>query len=262
MKQLSLVHLLIGSLFFIFIYGASLNARANLDPQASTLQAPRHEDVFPFESYEARYKIIWRGVDAGVSIHRLSSATEHRFYFESVTEPHLAFLPFHALESTLFTWEKNEIKPYQFQYNINEGKKKRIGHIQFDWAKNKIISLMPSDPFELELASHFQDKLTHLLMVRRDLQKLKPENQVILPITYVVATGDKTKSYTFEHVGTEMLETPMGNLKVIKLENTTQKNRVTTIWFAKEWRYFPVKIMHARGGKIITTSEIIGLSQR
>lgn len=257
MRQITLAHLIIGSLFFIFVYGASLNARAYVEPKATPMVDSRHEDVFPFDNYEARYKVTWRGVDAGVSIHKLSRVSQDRYYFEAITEPHLGFLPFRALESTLFTWEKNEIKPYQFQYNINEGNKKRAANIQFDWTKNKIVSLNNSDPFELELNPHFQDKLTHLFMVRRDLQKSKQPNQ---PITYTVATGDKTKTYTFEYVGSEKLKTPMGNIQTIKLQNTTQKDRVTTIWFAKEWHYLPAKIMHARGGKVITTAEISGLS--
>lgn len=257
MRQLTLIQLLIGSLLFIFIYGASLNAHAHAELQASTMQDARHQDVFPFENYEARYKVTWRGVDAGVSIHRLSKVNQNRFYFEAVTEPHFGFLPFHASESSLFTWEKNEIKPYQFQYNINEGKRKRIGNIQFNWSKQKIMSLNANDPFELELNQHYQDKLTHLFMVRRDLQKAKNPNQ---PITYIVATGDKTKSYTFVSMGSEFIQTPMGKLDAIKLENTTHGDRVTTIWFAKQWRYLPIKIVHARGGKTITTAEISGLS--
>lgn len=257
MRQLTLIHLLIGSLLFIFLYGASLNVRAHVEPQATPMQDARHQDVFPFENYEARYKVTWRGVDAGVSIHRLSKVSQNRYYFEAVTEPNLSFLPFKAFESSLFTWEKNEIKPYQFQYDINEGKKKRAANIQFNWNKNKIVSLNNADPFELELDQHFQDKLTHLFMVRRDLQKAKQPGQ---PITYTVATGDKTKTYTFEYVGTENLETKMGTVQAIKLKNITQKDRITTIWFAKEWQYLPAKIMHARGGKTITTAEITGLS--
>lgn len=253
MKKITLVHFLIGSLFFMFIYAFSINTHAFTEFHATLMQDTRHHDIFPFESYEARYKVTWRGVDAGVSIHRLSQMTGHRFYFETVTEPHLGFLPFHSFESTLFTWEKNEIKPYQFQYDIKEGKRRRSGHIQFDWLKQKIISLNPSDPFELELKAHYQDKLTHLFMVRQDLQKNKHLNQ---PITYTVATGDKTKTYTFESMGTETLDTQMGKLQTIKLKNTTHGDRVTTIWFAKEWRFLPVKFVHSRNGKIITSAEI------
>ena len=257
MRQITLAHLLIGSLLFIFLYGATLNVRALAEPQASPMQDARHQDVFPFENYEARYKVTWRGVDAGISIHRLSKVNQNKFYFEAVTEPHLGFVPFHASESTLFTWEKNEIKPHQFQYNINEGKKRRIGHIRFDWHNQKILSLNPNDPFELDLDQHFQDKLTHLFMIRRDLQKSKNPNQ---PITYMVATGDKTKSYTFEHMGNETVTTPLGKIQAVKLKNITHHDRITTIWFAKEWRYLPIKIEHARGGRTITTAEISGLS--
>jgi hypothetical protein len=247
MRKMTLVHLLIGSLFFIFIYATSLNAQAQVAPQ----------DIFPFEPYEARYKITWRSVEAGVSVHKLTQVKPQRFYFEAVTAPSLGFLPFRSFESTVFTWEKNEIKPDEFQYTINEGSKNRVAHLQFDWSKHKIKSLNTQDPFELELSEHHQDKLTHLFMIRRDLQKSNGPNQAI---TYMVATGDKSKSYTFEHKGVEMLDTPMGKIQAVKLENTTRGDRVTTIWFAKEWDYLPVKIVHARGGKIITSAEIMTFS--
>jgi hypothetical protein len=249
MRKMTLVHLLIGSLFFIFIYAASLNAQAQVTSQTAT--------TFPFEPYEARYKITWRGVEAGVSVHKLTQVKPNRFYFEAVTAPSLSFLPFRSFESTIFSWKKNEIKPEEFQYTINEGSKKRVAHLQFDWAKHKINSLNNNDPFELELSEHHQDKLTHLFMIRSDLQKLNHANQAI---TYMVATGDKSKSYTFEHKGIEMLDTPMGKVQAIKLQNILHGDRVTTIWFAKEWDYLPVKILHARGGKIITSAEIMTLS--
>lgn len=247
MKRFTLVHLVMGSLFVILIYGTSLNARAQTQ-----------ENLFPFQPYEARYNVTWRGVDAGVSVHRLSKINPHKFYFEATTEPHLSFLPFRSLENSLFTWEKNEIKPSQFQYNMNEGKKKRIGNIQFNWTKHKIISLNTNDPFELELREHTQDKLTHLFMIRRDLQKT---TNFRLPMTYTVATGDKTKNYTFEPLGVETLDTALGKIEAIKLQNTMHNDRITTIWFVKEWAYLPAKITHARNGTIITSAEISAFSQ-
>lgn len=250
MKKTTAMHFLIGSFLFMLIYSASFRVQAEPNVNA---------EAFPFASYEARYKITWRGMDAGTSVHRLSKINPHRFYFEAITEPHLAFLPFRSTESTLFTWEKNEIKPHQFQYDINEGKKKRIGHLQFDWTKQKIVSLNSNDPFEMALEAHHQDKLTHVFMLRRDLQKTHYANQ---PITYSVATGDKSKSYIFESMGEETVITPMGKVQTIKLQNTVHGDRVTTIWFAKEWRYFPVKITHSRNGKIVTTAEIAQLSEQ
>lgn len=244
------------SLMAIIIWLAIPAAKANVKPFPSPYNGQQlSSEQFPFENYEARYKVSWHGVKAGISVHRLGKAPDGLYFFETDTNPSLAFLPYHAFESTHFSWENGKIKPRSYQYDINEGKRKRTGHIVFDWPNHKVLSMNPRDPFQYAIEDNFQDKLTHVLMLRRDLLKNRTDH-----FNYTVATGDKVQTYNFKMIGEEVLHTDMGKIDTIKLQTITHGTRVTTIWFAKKMHFIPVKISQQRDGKVVTSAQIISLS--
>ena len=124
----SLQFFFVSSLMAILIWLASpmAKAHANIRPFASPYNGQSlAPETFPFRTYEARYKVSWRGINAGTSTHRLSQQKDGRYFFEANTVPSLAFLPYKALETTQFTWEAGKIKPLNYQYHIHEGKHQR-----------------------------------------------------------------------------------------------------------------------------------------
>lgn len=77
---------------------------------------------------------------------------------------------------------------------------------------------------------------------------------VILPIS----TGKRFEQIEFEIAVNEMLETAMGNLTTIHFKRLRQPEKEgLEIWFGREYRYLPVKIVHYNRAGDITAIAII-----
>ncbi|GMG88555.1 DUF3108 domain-containing protein [Biformimicrobium ophioploci] len=100
-----------------------------------------------------------------------------------------------------------------------------------------------------------QDKLSIQLQLARDLAAGKTA------MSYNVADRRGVKQYRFEKLGEEVVKTPLGKIKAVKVARIREgdSKRRTTIWFAPEWGYALVKL-HQReeNGKLysITLSSL------
>ena len=229
----------------ILIWMASSSVKANVsDPNA-----------FPLVTYEAHYKVSWRGIDAGESIHKLQRRADGNYHFESRTEPRLAILPYHYVESSDFIWKEGKIIPQHYAYNIHEGKRRKVGNVIFDWKTNKLYNRQLDEPWELDIFDGIQDKITQGLALRQALKSGQTT------FTYQVAERDKIKPYTFKIIGPEVLKTKLGILKTLKLEHISQKGHKTILWLALPYDYLPVKMTQNRNGKTVSTGEIVTFSR-
>ena len=60
---------------------------------------------------------------------------------------------------------------------------------------------------------------------------------------YQVADGGRLKTYTFEVLGEETLDTPTGKLSTIKIKRLRNHGkRVTYLWLAIDWNYMLVRL--------------------
>ena len=83
------------------------------------------------------------------------------------------------------------------------------------------------------------DKLSYQLQLRKDLI-----NKQTLE-AYQIADGGHLKTYTFEVIGDEVIETPLGKMDTIHIKRIREgKKRFTHIWLAKKWDYLIVKLEH------------------
>jgi hypothetical protein len=211
---------------------------------------PAEATAFPFAEYEAHYIISLRGIDAGEAIHTLRKRQDGQYHFEARTEPRIALLPYHYVESSDFTWESGKFLPHNYYYNIHEGKKRKKGHVLFDWKEHKIHNRELKVPWEQSIEQGVQDKITQGLSLR---QAMKTGQHTL---KYVVAESDKLKNYTFTIKGKERLKTKLGMLDTVKLEHVSRKGHRTTLWLADKYDFLPVKMSQSREGKVVSTGEI------
>lgn len=244
-KQNQLNYIFLSSLFVILIWMASTTTKANLTPTP-----------FPLKSYEAHYSISWFGIPAGESVHKLHQKTDGNYHFESRTLPKMQMLPYHYHESTDFAWKDGQIYPHNYHYNIKEGKRRKQGHVHFNWDKQTISNAKLKEPWQTEITEGIQDKLTQTLCLRQAL-KSGSKN-----LKYTVAEEDKIKDYDFVIVGSEKLKTKIGNFDTLKVEHVSRKGIRTTLWLAKKLEYLPVKMSQMRQGKVVASGEILTFTPR
>lgn len=206
----------------------------------------------PCYPYQAIYTLHWHGLTVGTSTHTIHRVNADLLSAEAISKPLFSFLPFHANEKSYFRAHEGQIQPLQYTYHIQEKQKKKQGEIRFSWQKNEVIKQDLNKPIAIEaLPHHALDKITLYFQLRKDLIQGKKT------FDYTVIEPHKTNAYTFKIIGEEMLTTKIGTVKTLKLEHlSTTKERLTTLWLAKDLDYLIVKLEQKKKGKIIGDSTL------
>src|SRR3569623_1489452 len=104
-----------------------------------------------------------------------------------------------------------------------------------DCVRCVVTNVSDGDPWRMEIPPDVHDMLGYLLAIMLDLQRGRKELQ------YSIADGGKLKTYAFQILGEEQVESPFGRLKTVKLRRTEDK-RDTTVWCAPALHYLPVRL--------------------
>jgi len=161
-------------------------------------------------------------------------------------------------ETSLFDWQQNQPKPLVYQLKQNSIGKKKEQLLEFDWRKLQVHHKTNKPAGTLDIPANAFDKLTYQLKMRLDLLNEKE------PTIYTVAEKRKLKEYQFIFLGSELLDTPVGKLKTIKIKRDrgADSKRQTILWLAKDWDYLLVKIQQQEKGKnyevVMTEGELDG----
>lgn len=141
-------------------------------------------------------------------------------------------------ESSRFNWSDGQLVPSQYQYHREGLGRSRDAVLEFDWDKHKVVNNVQDKPWRMDIPDGALDKLSYQLQLRSDLLNGKQTLQ------YNIADGGRLKTYLFEMVGEELLETRLGKLATVKIKKVraSGKKRVTYIWMAKHWDYLLVKL--------------------
>jgi hypothetical protein len=109
---------------------------------------------------------------------------------------------------------------------------------QFDWNGGKILYGSGQAHKSAAMAGEPQDLLSFLYQFAFLVDK-----QQDLPFTIV--NGRKVENYAYQVKGEEMLETPVGKLRTLKVARRGQPGEdQTEVWLALDKFHWPVKIRH------------------
>lgn len=142
-------------------------------------------------------------------------------------------------ETSRFSWgDLGQLIPRRYEYHRSGLGKPRDAVLDFDWARLKVVNNVQAKPWSMTIPELTLDKLSYQLQLRSDLLNGKQSLQ------YDIADGGRLKTYLFEMVGEEMLQTRLGKLATVKIKKirSTGKKRTTYIWMAKNWDYLLVKL--------------------
>jgi len=191
----------------------------------------------PYPEFSAVYKATWRGGWIPISVvaekslsYKEDQTAELRFEADSA----IAGLQ----EISTFSWDKEQIKPLQYRYLRTGLFDEPDRHQIFDWQNQSVSDIALKKDYPNQWHEQIQDNLSYHLQAGIDLKNGKTQ------FSYPVFDRKKVKDFKFQLVGYESLETKMGTLRTIKVNQIEKKKKKvkTSIWFAKDYDYMLVRL--------------------
>jgi hypothetical protein len=143
------------------------------------------------------------------------------------------------------------VRPLAYSYERERGESRRRISVRFDWSSGEAANAVAEDPWVMKVPEGTLDKLSYVLMLIRDLRRGKRH------LVYPIADDGELKTYVFDVVGEETLETALGTFTVLEVRRRRESaRRETVIWFAEELGYFPVRITHREPDRPVLELEI------
>lgn len=205
-------------------------------PAQQTPPSPSFNETI--KPYSATYSTVWKkGIRLTIEgTQTLERKPDDTWLFSFYAKTFFASLK----ESSLFKVNDNQIHPLRYEYHTKAFGKKRDATLTFDWQKQKVTNDVKDTKWRMAITSGVLDKLSLQLQIRYDIRSKKET------LSYQVADGGYLKTRTFTRLGTETIETKLGNIKAIKVvrSDNQEKNKKSTFWFAEEYDYLLVKLEH------------------
>ncbi|MDX1515031.1 MAG: DUF3108 domain-containing protein, partial [Gammaproteobacteria bacterium] len=192
--------------------------------------------------FVARYSLTTHGATIGETEWSVRAVAEGRYAYESRSNAAgvLSLISDEEIvERSEWTLTDGMLRPMNYSYRREGGKKDRTILVDFDWENMQAKNTAKGRTWRMPVPDGTLDKLSYVLVLMADLAAEKSELQ------YLVADGGKLKTYELQREGNERLETALGvfdTLKVRRLRNS--EDRETLLWCARELNYLPVKIEH------------------
>ena len=203
----------------------------------------RAESSLP-ESFTVTYKLHVGPLTLGETTRKLYKNGDGNFVYESYSKPigyARWFTDSTLLERSEWIFHGEQLRPLNYSYDRTSSKRERHVKLRFDWDKMRVTNEINSDPWTMDIPDGTLDKLLYHLAVMIDLQQGKSN------LVYHVADGGTLKTYEFQNLGEETIDTKLGQLKTIKL--MLPGKRDTILWCAKALDFLPVRIVQEEDGK-------------
>ncbi len=204
--------------------------------------------------FSANYLVKLNGIQAGELKQRLSTNIDGSRQFTSATQAKgifAFFKPDLIEETSIWKLVNDVIQPQSYLYQRSGGKKDKYLKLDFNWQSQQLHIDDKKHPWDLYLEPGTLDKLVYQLALMDELSTTKQQ------YNYRIADGGKLKAYTIDVIAEEVIRTPLGKIKTIKLKRLRDKTsqRQTVLWCAPSLNYLPVKLEHTeKDGTIFTAN--------
>jgi hypothetical protein len=148
-------------------------------------------------------------------------------------------------ETSHMLWnpQHNKVEPLHYVYKRRGLGKDRDADLRFDWDKKTVANHVQKSNWQMSIVEKVQDKLSYQLQLQQDFIAGKEK------FSYKIADGGHLKEYKFEKIGEEVLDTPLGKVKTVKVKRSRDNDkRVTYAWLAKDWSYMLVRLEQEEKG--------------
>lgn len=188
--------------------------------------------------YEAQYKASYSGFPIKAE-HRLTRTgnsyeiqIKARNFLGKITEEELFHMD-----------EQGAIVPDRYRNDRSVMGSTRKESMAVDHASDSILAHRKGRESQLDFEPGQLGPLSHQLELARDLRDGVEE------LNYAVIIRGSIRDYRYERRGEEDLETPMGTLRVLRLERIRDNSdRETELWLAPEFNYQPVLLRQKEDG--------------
>ncbi|MFH0341464.1 MAG: DUF3108 domain-containing protein [Chromatiales bacterium] len=202
------------------------------------------------QPFSVSYSLHTNGLKVGESVRALEKDKNGRYVFRSESRSSgiiTLFLKDHVIEKSTWLLSGEDIHPQRYVYR-QSGSKNSVQTVRFDWRAKTIDNREDNKSWRLRLTPNLLDKLVYQIAVMRDLAAGQRS------LSYQIVDGGEIKDYRFAYLGEEVVDTPLGQIRAVRLERKQGKSkRSTTFWCAIRWRYLPVRVdTTLRNGRRIT----------
>lgn len=152
---------------------------------------------------------------------------------------------------------KLQIQPQTYQYRQDDERRRAVD-ATFDWSNSSVVHVYRGKVVTETFDTPVIDRLSATLLM---MNALRHEFQAVELLVF--DTG-RIKTVAFTKDGTETLDTPLGEIKTIRVKNQNAGggSRETTTWFAPALDYVPIKIEHRKRGELVARLNLLKLNNR
>lgn len=190
--------------------------------------------------FEARYSLYRAGAKVAEMLRVFARLGEDRFSYRSETRTTGLFSLFRKdfiVEQSNWLLQDGQLRPLNYLYQHGGGKKQRNVAVAFDWDAQRITNTINGESWRMPAEPEVMDKLLYQLAIMNDLQQGRSQ------LAYSIADGGKIKVYNFELHGEEVIDTPLGALRTVKVSRQRPDSRRQTVfWCARQLHFLPVRV--------------------
>lgn len=141
-------------------------------------------------------------------------------------------------EATHITQQDDQLLPLRYDYHRRILTRNRTAQLRFDWDAGYVTTDIDDKPWRMAIEPGIHDKLSYQLQMPADIAAGKST------LSYQVADGGQMQTYRFNVTEEDLVDTPAGQFKAIRVERDRGENagRETLIWFAPELDYLVVRL--------------------
>lgn len=156
-------------------------------------------------------------------------------------------------ESVSFLFENLKVKPLKYKSRTRVMFFKESKDIRYNYDKSNIDIRVDRKSSDFDISPLVYDPLSFQVQLMANLP-FENESEIFPVFRY-----NRPVNYRFINEGIEILQTPMGNLKAIKLTQTkgNRKNESKSMWLAVDWNFAPIRFEAYKKGKLIDQIETI-----
>ncbi|MGB0721426.1 MAG: DUF3108 domain-containing protein [Gammaproteobacteria bacterium] len=146
-------------------------------------------------------------------------------------------------ESSRWTREAGAIRPHAYTYR-RTGNRPREVDVNLDWEAGRAANTLDGETWSMTVPPRTQDKLSVELAMIEAMTAGRPELDI------PVADGGHLKTYTFQALGEEELDTELGRLRTLMVERLRDgSDRTATYWLAVDHHHLPVQVIQYEAGE-------------
>ena len=204
-------------------------------------------DELPVAPFQARYEVYGRGFSLGEAVISLVATGSGGYQMSSDIQPNglVALLASARIrEQVSGEIRDGQIWPARYERLMDTGRKSNNMQLRFDWRAGQVEARSGAEQATLPLSPGVVDPLSLQLMVMGDLKRGR------VPDQYSLVDKTQIKTYQIRNQGEETLDTPLGRLRTVRINQYTPgKTRMTTFWVAPDLQYLLVRISQEKNGK-------------